>query len=110
MENGKNNFKGRFLFDWVDINWNATTVIGYAHAAINKKGNVYFGAISGQRLVNGVIDDFVDKVVEAPLTSGADVHSGAFADRLEALEDGDGASVIRFRDLFIRHLNPFKTD
>jgi hypothetical protein len=41
---------------------------------------MYFGAISSERLINCVIDDFIDEVVEAALTSGADIHTWAFAD------------------------------
>jgi hypothetical protein len=94
----------------VDINGNSAAVICYANTAFCKKSDVYLGAITSERFINGVIDDLIDKMVEAPFTSGADIHTGAFTDRLKALKDGDGASVIRFRDLLVRHLNPFKTD
>ena len=51
-------------------------------------------AVAGQRLVDGVVDDLPDQVVQAALTGGADVHAGALADRLEALEDLDRGGVV----------------
>ena len=51
-------------------------------------------AVSGQRLVDRVVDDLVDEVVQTPRTGGADVHAGAAADGLESLEDRDVLCVI----------------
>ena len=52
-------------------------------------------AEAGHRLVDGVVDDLVDEVVQAALVGAADVHAGAAADGLEALEDLDiGSSVL----------------
>ena len=45
--------------------------------------------LAGQGLVDGVVHDLVDEVVEPALARGADVHAGALAHGLEALEDGD---------------------
>ena len=52
------------------------------------------GAVAGQRLVDGVVDDLPDQVVQAALAGGADVHAGALADRLEPLEDLDRGGVV----------------
>ena len=51
-------------------------------------------AVAGQRLVDGVVHDLPHQVVQAALAGGADVHAGALADRLEALEDLDRAGVV----------------
>ena len=48
-----------------------------------------------ERLVDGVVDDLVDEVVEAARARRADVHAGAQADRLEALEHGDVLCGVR---------------
>ncbi len=51
-------------------------------------------AVTGEGLVNRVVDDLVDQVVEAAGTGGADVHAGTFAHRLQSLEDGDVLGAI----------------
>ena len=51
--------------------------------------------VAGQRLVDGVVDDLVDHVVQARAVIGvADIHAGALAHRIEALEDLDGIGAI----------------
>ena len=49
---------------------------------------------AGQRLVNRVVDNLVDEVVKPARARRADVHAGALADRLQALEDGDVLRVV----------------
>ena len=41
----------------------------------------------GERLVDRVVDDFVDEMVQSRRPGRADVHGGPLADRLEAFED-----------------------
>ena len=55
--------------------------------------------MTGERLIDGVVDDLVDQVVQAALAGRADVHAGALAHRLEALENGDGPRVVRQRNV-----------
>ncbi len=52
------------------------------------------GAVTGQRLVDGVIDNLVDEVVQTAFARGADVHARTLAHRFETLEDGDVLSVV----------------
>ena len=51
-------------------------------------------AVAGQSFVDGVVDHLVDEMVKAAGAGGADVHAGAFADRLEAFEDLDILGVV----------------
>ena len=52
-------------------------------------------AEAGERLVDGVVDDLVHHVVQAGAVIGvADVHAGALAHRLQALEDLDALLVV----------------
>jgi hypothetical protein len=51
-------------------------------------------AITREGFIDGVVDDFVDQVVEAAFSGGADIHSRAFADGVEAFKDGDIAGVV----------------
>ena len=49
------------------------------------------------RLVHGVVHDFVHQVVEALGAGAADVHAGALADRVEAVQDLGGGGRQRRR-------------
>jgi hypothetical protein len=55
-----------------------------------------------QGLVYGVVDNLVDKVVEAPVIRGADIHSGTASDRLQTLQNLDGFGVIGSRRFLFR--------
>ena len=77
--------------------------------------DVDFFGVAGESLVDGVVDDFVDQVVQAHLAGRADVHGGTQADGLEAFEDLDvfaGVAVVVAVDgggaqNFSRHRIPF---
>src|SRR5947209_10506567 len=51
-------------------------------------------AVPGQCLVHCVVDNFVDKVMQATLTGGTDVHARPLANRLKSLENGDVLCVV----------------
>ncbi len=51
-------------------------------------------AITSERLVDGVVNNLVDKVVQAAQAGRADIHAGTPPDGLESLEDGDVLGVI----------------
>ena len=62
-------------------------------------------AVTGERLVDGVVDDLVDEMVKSADTGRADVHAGALANRLETLEDGDVVGAVAvFGAVFPRRL------
>ena len=51
--------------------------------------------VAGERLVDRVVDDLVDHVMQARAVIGvADIHAGALAHRIEALEDLDRFRVV----------------
>jgi hypothetical protein len=54
------------------------------------------GAITSESFIDRVIDNLIDEVVEAALTSRADIHAWALTDRVEPLEDGNSAGVVAF--------------
>ena len=76
------------------LDGNATTVVGDAHATVVEQGDVDLVAVAGQGLVDGVVHDLVDQVVQAAFTGGTDVHAGAFANRLQALQHRDLFRVV----------------
>ncbi len=51
-------------------------------------------AVTGERLVDRVVDDLPDQVVQAALAGGADVHARPLADGLESFEDLDRGGVV----------------
>ena len=73
----------------VRIDRNAATVVVDAAAAVGQQRDADAGAEARHRLVDGVVDDLPDEVVETGQTGGSDVHAGAFADRVETLQDLD---------------------
>jgi hypothetical protein len=53
---------------------------------------------TGQRLVDRVVDDFEDHVMQSRAVRGIpDVHPGALADRLQALQDLDAVRIVVVR-------------
>jgi len=53
-------------------------------------------AITGERLVDRVVDDLVDAMVQARLVRIADVHTGSLADGLQALQALDVGRAVFF--------------
>ena len=41
---------------------------------------------AGQRFINGVVHDLIDKMVQSPYICGTDIHAGAFANRLKPFQ------------------------
>ena len=62
------------------------------------------GAVSGQCLVDGVIDDLVDQMMQAGRPGGTDIHAGALADRLKSLKNLNLARVVFLGDLGVHIL------
>ena len=64
--------------------------------AVEMDGDVDFGAMPGQVLVDAVVDGFPDQVMETgAVVDVTDVHSGALADGFEPLENGDVLCAVR---------------
>jgi hypothetical protein len=63
----------------------AAPVVGHRNRIVGMNGDHDVVAMTGQRLVDGVIDDLEDHVVQTRAVRGVtDVHPGALADRLQA--------------------------
>src|SRR5690606_32677137 len=94
VQHGEHQLDGGLVLGGVHVHGDAAGVVDDAHAAVGEEGDLDGVAVAGHRLVHGVVDDLLDHVVQAALTGGADVHAGALADRLEALEDGDVRGLV----------------
>jgi len=79
----------------VHLDGDAAAVVGDAYAAVRQQPDVDGVAVTGEGLVDGVVDDLVHEVVQASLTGGADVHAGPLAYGFKAFENGDRAGVVR---------------
>lgn len=73
---------------------NTAAVVHDLDTAIGQQRDVDTRGVTRHRLVDRVVDDLPDQVVQTSLARGADVHTGPFTNRLEALENGDGGSTV----------------
>ena len=73
---------------------NTAAVVRDLDAAVIQQPDIDLAGVAGHGLVHRVVDYLPDKVVQAALTGGPDVHARAFADSLEAFENGDRRSAV----------------
>ncbi len=76
-------------FGYMLIDGNPSTVVDNRNGPVDMDRDVDLIAESGQRLVDRVIDDFVDQVVQSERSGRSDVHRRALLDSFEAFEDLD---------------------
>src|SRR5262249_52885990 len=69
-----------FAVDNHVVDGNAAAVVHYGDGIVDMDGDVDFAGKLGQGFVHGVVDNFVDQVMQPHLTVGADVHSRTQAD------------------------------
>src|SRR4029453_4481456 len=84
---GERDLDARQLVLRVDVGGDAPAVVDHPAATVGQQGDVDAVAVAGHGLVDRVVDDLPHEVVQARRTGRADVHAGALADRLPALED-----------------------
>ncbi len=95
MEHGHDHFGGGAALLRVHVHRNAAAVIGHRDGVICMKRHGDAAAVAGERLVDGVVDDFEHHMVQSGAIVGvADVHPGTLSDRIEALEDLDISGVV----------------
>ena len=63
--------------------------VAHLDAVVGVQDDLDVAAVTGERLVDGVVDDLPEAVHEAAGVGRADVHARALAHRLEALEHGE---------------------
>lgn len=89
VQHGEHELDGGDALGGVHVDRDAAAVVDDGQAAVRAHDDLDVVAVARERLVDGVVDDLVDQVVQAARPRRADVHAGALADRLEALEDLD---------------------
>ena len=86
----------------VDVGGNAAAIVGDGAGAIGIERHGHPVGMAGQRLVDGIVDHLIDHVMQARAVIGvADIHAGALAHRIEALEHLDGIGVVVGRRCFV---------
>jgi hypothetical protein len=74
----------------VDVDGDAAPVVGDGHRVVDVDRHRDPVGMPSQRFVDGVVDDFVDHVMQAgDVVRVPDVHAGALAHRIQSLEDFD---------------------
>ena len=100
VQHRQHDFGGR-LAARVQVDRNAAAVVDDGDRAVDVHRDVDLVAEAGQRLVDRVVDDFVDEMMQPGRPGRADVHRGPLADGLEAFENLD--LVGRYRRRRRRH-------
>ena len=70
----------------VDADGEAAPVVADGDRAVLVQRHVDALAVARQRLIHGVIHNFVHQMVQSAAVRRADVHAGALANRLQALQ------------------------
>jgi hypothetical protein len=74
----------------VHVGRNAAAIVGDGHRSVGIERYGDAVCMSGERLVDGVVDNLIDHVMQAGAVIGvADVHSRALAHRIEAFQNLD---------------------
>ncbi len=85
VQDGEDDFRRRDPLLRMDIHRNSTAVVLHGDGLVGVDGDDDVGAVTGERLVDRVVQDLEDHVVQAgPVIGVTDVHSRALADRIEA--------------------------
>ena len=88
--------------DLMDVDGNAAAIVGDGAGAIGVERDGDAVGMAGERFVDGVVDDFIDHVMQARTIVGvADIHAGALAHRIEAFEHLDGIGVVGRQFCFV---------
>ena len=86
MEDGIHHFHRGNTHFMVNPHRNATAVVPHGDHIVLFNGHFDMGTVTGQRLVDGVVHDFINQVMQAPLGCGADVHTRPFPHRFQAFQ------------------------
>ena len=98
VQPGQHDLGGGDAFLGVDVGGNAAPVVAHRDAAVAVQHQLDARGETGLRLIDGVVDDLERHVMQARAVVGvADIHAGAPAHRIEALQDRNGCGVIGVR-------------
>ena len=88
-------FSSGNAFRLVNVGRNAAAIVGHRAGTIGVERHRHTVGMAGERFVDRVVDHFVDHVMQARAVIGiADVHAGALAHRIKALQNLDRVRII----------------
>src|SRR3990172_8418220 len=92
----------------VVLDGNAPPIIGDSGGAVRTQLNIDVFTKTGERLVDAVVDDLVDKVMKTSRAGASDVHARTLPDRIEPLQNGNISSCIGacFHNILLHQTNP----
>jgi hypothetical protein len=76
------------------VDGDAAPVVGHLDRLVAVERDLDAVAVAGRGFVDGVVDELPHEVEQAGVAGAADVHAGALADGVEALEGLDGVGVV----------------
>ncbi len=90
VEGGHDDFqRGLAWVLWVRVDRDSAAVVEDGQAVARLQRDLDSTGVAGDRLVHRIVDDLGGEVVKGARVGAADVHAGAAADGLQALEDLD---------------------
>ena len=99
MKLGHDDLGGRDAFGRVHVGRNAATVVPHRDRAVGMDPHADKVGVTGQRLVNAVVDDLIDHVMQArAIVRVANIHARSLSHGFQAFENlnGIGAVFCRF--------------
>ena len=87
------------------VDGDSPAIICHLNPTVLVNGDIYLIAAASYGLIDAVIDDLIHQVVKPPLPGAADVHPGATAYRLKAIQDLDVLSGVIVVPVHLRLVN-----
>ena len=95
MQLGHDDFRSRHALAGVNVGRNATAIVRDGDRTVGVEGHGDDVGMSGQRLVDRIVDDLVDHVMQAGTVIGiTDIHARTLANGIQPLEHLDRIRTI----------------
>ena len=95
MQRGQDHLRRRDAFLSVDVHRNPATVVLHRDRLTRVNDDVNLVAVSGQRLINAVVDELLDHMMETgAILRIADVHPWSLADRVEPSQHLNAVRIV----------------
>ena len=101
MKHREHHLQGGTMLLLVHVGRDTTTVVQYRYAVVFVYRHFNVIAVSGKRLVNGIVHHFIYQMVQSPLPNIADIHSRTLPHRLQSLQHLDVVRIVVFHMQFL---------